>query len=80
MSATEIVALPGTVAATGHTIGATYVSECHGLAYTVEAVTTLWEMAPAGAVVVLWQNGNRTITDAPVGNDRLLEPVECVAS
>ena len=58
----------------GYVVGGTYLSVEAGERYTVEAVTTLWECAPAGAVVVRWSNGNRTIRSGSPGSDPLVCP------
>jgi hypothetical protein len=54
---------------TGHLVGHTYLDELVDLAYTVEAIVTLWEYAPDGAVRVRWANGNTTVRSRPRGSD-----------
>ena len=66
---THVDAVTRPLAATGHVVGRTYVSADAGQVYTVEATATLWELAPGEAVVVLWSNGNRTVSDSPKGAD-----------
>ena len=61
------------VAPTGHVVGRSYLSREFGQLYTVERVTTLWECAPDGAVLVRWENGNRTTSTKP----RALDPEVC---
>jgi hypothetical protein len=60
-------------ASTGHVVGRTYLSREFGQLYTIERVTTLWECAPGGAVLVRWENGNRTTSTRP----RALDPEVC---
>jgi hypothetical protein len=59
---------------TGYVIGRTYLSLLAGQPYTVEQVTTLWEYAPDGAVVVRWANGNRTVRADGPGDDPVICP------
>lgn len=66
---THVDSVTRSMAATGHAVGTSYVSAETGQVYTVEAMATLWELAPDEAVVVVWSNGNRTITDHPRGAD-----------
>lgn len=66
---THVVSVTRSMAATGHAVGTSYVSAEAGQVYTVEATATLWELAPDEAVVVVWSNGNRSVTDNPRGAD-----------
>jgi hypothetical protein len=71
--ASELADRPGEATATGHVVGETYLSLMHGQRYTVEAVATLWILAPNGAVRIRWANGNSTLSEMARGND----PIFC---
>jgi len=60
------------MSATGHLVGAWYVSVEHGRMYRVEDTCTLWELAPEAGVRRRWADGNVTLSDAPRGEDRLV--------
>lgn len=56
---------------TGHVLDCVYYSPTHGMHYAAEATTTIWELAPDGAIVRLWDNGRRTISSCVRGSDPL---------
>jgi hypothetical protein len=60
--------------ATGHVVGRSYMSTDAGVAYVVERVATLWDLAADGAVAIRWANGHRAITNRPRGADPELCP------
>ena len=64
--------LEGTVASTGHTVGAWYINLEHRTPYRVEAVATLWDLAPSGAVRCRWPDGRVSVSDSARGRDLFL--------
>jgi hypothetical protein len=45
-----------------------------GVAYVVERVATLWDLAADGAVAIRWANGHQAVTNRPRGADPELCP------